>query len=79
MDGYSFGWLNPFSSPAIVLAMSSIVALIWAFQQQGWSFCIPCVVLTVRKIAGLRWKDVTALRDRLARSYGVSRTVPASQ
>jgi hypothetical protein len=49
------------SSPTVVLAASSIVALAWAFQQQGWSFCIPGAVLAVRKVARLRWKDVAAL------------------
>jgi len=49
------------SSPAVVLAASSIVALAWAFQQQGWSFCIPGVVLAARKIASLRWKYLAAL------------------
>jgi hypothetical protein len=55
-----FGRLNPWSSPAFVLATSGIVALVWAFQQHGWSFCIPCVVFIVRKIAGVRWEDVNA-------------------
>lgn len=49
------------SSPSVVLATSSIVALVWAFQQQGWSFCIPGVLLAARKVATLRWKDVAAL------------------
>jgi hypothetical protein len=55
-----FGRLNPWSSPAFVLATSGIVALVWAFQQHGWSFCIPCVVFIVRKIAAVRWEDVHA-------------------
>lgn len=62
----SFLWLSPMSSPSIVLATSSIIACTWAFQQQGWSFCIPGVVLGARKLAGLRWKDVAAL----TRQYG---------
>ena len=49
------------STPSVALAMSSMVALVWAFQQQGWSFCIPGVLFAVRKVARLRWKDVTAL------------------
>jgi hypothetical protein len=57
---FSFGRLNPFSSPAFVLATSGIVALVWAFQQHGWSFCIPCVVFIVRKIAGVGREDVQA-------------------
>jgi hypothetical protein len=57
----STGWLNPFSSPTVVLATSSIVALAWAFQQQGWSYCIPCIVFIARKIAKVRWTDIAVL------------------
>jgi hypothetical protein len=57
----STSWLNPLSSPTIVLALSSIVALMWAFQQQGWSYCIPCIVFIAKKIAKLRWLDLAAL------------------
>lgn len=63
-----FSSLNPFSSPAFVLAMSGIVALAWAFQQQGWSSCVPCVVFAVRKIASVRWTNVNALA-RHARAF----------
>jgi hypothetical protein len=59
-EAFSFGRLNPFSSPAFVLATSGIVALAWAFQQHGWSFCIPCVVFIFRKTAGVRREDVQA-------------------
>lgn len=55
--------LNPMSSPAVVLAASSIVRLAWAFQQQGWSFCIPGVVFAARKVARLRWKDVAGIAN----------------
>lgn len=48
------------SCPAVMLAASSVVALAWAFQQQGWSFCIPGLVFATRKLAKLRWTDVAA-------------------
>jgi hypothetical protein len=71
IDGYtrimgfsSSAWLHPFSSPAVVLATSSMMALVWAFQQHGWSYCIPCFAFVARKIAGLRMKHVTELLSR---------------
>jgi len=55
----SFHWPSPFSSPSVVLATSSVVALVWAFQQHGWSYCIPCVFFIARKIAGLRFLNTS--------------------
>ena len=72
-----FGRLNPSSSPAFVLATSSIVALVWAFQQHGWSFCIPCVVFIVRKIAAVCWEDVHAwVRQACAFVQNAARALP---
>jgi hypothetical protein len=60
-------WLNPFSSATVVLACSSMVALMWAFQQHGWSYCIPCLMFGVRKAAKLRLGDAAAY---LKRAFG---------
>jgi len=57
--------MNPFQSPAIVLAMSSIVALVWAFQQQGWAYCIPCTVFIAKKITRVRRQDIVAVAARI--------------
>jgi len=52
-----FAWLNPLSFPLFMLATTRIATFAWAFQQHGWSFCIPGAVLVFQKIAGLRWKS----------------------
>lgn len=57
----SAGWKNPLSSPAMMLATSKIMALVWAFQQQGWAAFIPCLMVLAGQIAGLRWKQLVAI------------------
>jgi hypothetical protein len=54
----SFKWPSPLSSPTLVWVASSVVALVWAFQQHGWSYCIPCVIFVARKIAGLPFAEL---------------------
>ena len=56
----SFHCFSLFSSPTVALTTSSVVALVWAFQQHGWSYCIPCVIFVARKIAGLPFAKVRA-------------------
>ena len=60
----SAGWKNPLSSPAVMLVASKLMALVWAFQQQGWAAFIPCLMVLAGQIAGLRWKKPVAMRKQ---------------
>ena len=68
----SAGWKNPLSSPAMMLATSKIMALVWAFQQQGWAAFIPCLMVLAGRIARLRWSKF-GLRLNWSDAFGQGR------